>query len=136
MWQLNYTRDDSPRFAMSNSFTLMGFSDGSRAGAWDWLKISRPGLNTLLITTANYSASKGLAPNYGFALGLNSFPTEVGHFRAGGTAELVFQLVQQQEGSLCTGRSLKISRQRFILKLPGSGMTLHPEQNHTASGAV
>ena len=39
LWQLNYTRDDSPRFAMSNSFTLMGFSDGSRAGAWDWLKI-------------------------------------------------------------------------------------------------
>ncbi len=119
LWQLNYTRDDSPRFAMSNSFTLMGFSDGSRAGAWDWLKISRPGLNTLLITTANYSASKGLAPNYGFALGLNSFPTEVGHFRAGGTAELVFQLVQQQEGQFMYGTLFEDIEAKVYLEAAG-----------------
>jgi hypothetical protein len=102
-WQLSYTRDDSLKFAMINAFTVLGYGDGSRAGAWDWLKISRPGRNTILATAANYSASRGLSSDYGFALGLNSFPLEVGHFRAGATAQLVAPLLQQQEGHFMYG---------------------------------
>ena len=118
-WQLSYTRDDSVRFAMSNSLTLMGFDDGSRAGGWDGMKISRPGFNTMLITTANYSASRGLPSNYGFGLGLNSFPLEVGHFRAGATSELVLPLVQQKEGRFMYGTLFEDIELKLYLEAAG-----------------
>lgn len=119
MWQLSYTRDDSPRFAMSNSFALIGFDDGSRAGMWDGIKIWRPGFNTMLITTANYSASDGLAPDYGFGLGLRSFPLEVGHFKAGATSELVVPLVQQKEGRFMYGTLFEDIEAKIYLEVAG-----------------
>lgn len=126
IWQLAYVRDDSPRFAMSNAFVLTGYDDGSRAGWWEGMKISRPGYNTILITSADYCASQGLKEKQGFGLNLNAFPQEVGHFRAGTNWELVFPLMLRQEGRFVYGTLFEDIEGKVYLE--GAGVWNDPSQ--------